>query len=84
MKEYWSTDAISHISFFANTFTRDRFTQIFWMLHVQIVVRGSNTTTRLQLITGYLDYIDSRLLDYFTPSKEICVDESVVKFKGRI
>ena len=64
MKEYWSTDPICHIPFFANTFTRDRFTQIFWMLHVQIEsARGSNTTTRLQLITGYLDYINSRLLN---------------------
>ena len=55
------------------------------MLHAEIVsAQGSNTRTRLQLITGYLDYINSRLLNHFTPDKEICVDESVVKFKGRV
>ncbi|XP_043486379.1 uncharacterized protein LOC122513913 [Polistes fuscatus] len=85
MKEYWSTDTTSYIPFFPITFSRERFTQIFWMLHAEIVsAQSSNTRTRLQLINGHLDYINSRLLDYFIPGKEICVDESVVKFKGRV
>lgn len=84
IKEYWSTDEMSHIPFFANTFTRDRFVQICWMLHVQIVGAQGNNITRLQRITGCLDYVNSRLLNYFIPSRDICVDEFVVKFKGRI
>ncbi|XP_025159105.1 piggyBac transposable element-derived protein 4 [Harpegnathos saltator] len=85
LKEYWAKDSTSHIPFFLNTFSRERFTQTFWMLHTEIVsASSSNTRTRLQLITGYLDYINSRLLNHFTPDKEICVDESVVKFKGRV
>ncbi|XP_015187591.1 PREDICTED: piggyBac transposable element-derived protein 4-like [Polistes dominula] len=85
IKEYWSTDATSYIPFYPNTFSRDRFTQIFWMLHTEIVsAQGSYTRTRLQLINGYLDYINSSLLNYFTPGKEICVNESIVKSKGRV
>lgn len=84
VKEYWSTDEMSHIPFFANTFKRDRFVQICWMLHVQIVGAQGSNITRLQRITGCLDYVNSRLLNYFIPSQDICVDEFVVKFKGRI
>lgn len=55
------------------------------MLHAIIVpAQNTNTTTRLQLINGYLDYVNSRFLNYFIPSEQICVDESVVKFKGRV
>ncbi|CAK9804154.1 PiggyBac transposable element-derived protein 4 [Anthophora plagiata] len=85
MKEYWSADATSYIPFYPNTFSRERFTQIFWMLHAEIFsAQQSQPRTRLQLITGYLEYINSKLLNYFTPGKEICVDESVVKYKGRV
>ncbi|XP_017763339.1 PREDICTED: uncharacterized protein LOC108553081 [Eufriesea mexicana] len=85
MKEYWSKDSTSYIPFYPNTFSRERFTQIFWMLHAEMVsAQGSHTRTRLQLIIGYLDYINSRPFNYFSPGNEICVDESIVKFKGRV
>lgn len=55
------------------------------MLHVKIVsAQGANSTTRLQLISGYLDYINSKFLNYFITSEQISVDEFYVKFKGRI
>ncbi|KAL2731760.1 piggyBac transposable element-derived protein 4-like [Vespula squamosa] len=50
---------------------------------IPLGAQGSNIT-RLQRITGFIDYINSRLFDSFTPSQKICVDESVVKLKGRI
>ncbi|XP_033360173.1 uncharacterized protein LOC117239027 [Bombus vosnesenskii] len=71
IQEYWSRHQASHIPFYSDTFTRDRFTQIFRMLHVRIVsAQGANSTTCLQLISGYLDYMNSKFLNYFITSEE--------------
>lgn len=46
--QYWSTDGNSPIPFYPNVFTRDRFTQIFWMLHLKTITpRAINVKTRL-------------------------------------
>ena len=34
IKEYWSTHVTLNLPFFRSIFARDRFLQIFWMLHV--------------------------------------------------
>ncbi|XP_015436661.1 PREDICTED: piggyBac transposable element-derived protein 4-like [Dufourea novaeangliae] len=85
LQEYWSKNAVSYIPFYADTFTRDRFSQIFWMLHLKsIPTSNTNPRTRLQRVNCFLEYVSSKFLDYFIPGEHICVDESTVKFKGRI
>lgn len=85
LQEYWSKNNVSYIPFYSNTFTRDRFSQIFWMLHLKIIsTQNTNPRTRLQLVSCFLDYINSKFLNYFTPGEQICVDESTIKFKGRV
>lgn len=85
LQEYWSRNDVSYIPFYWNKFTRDRFSQIFWMLHLKTIpTKDAGPRTRLQLVSCFLDYINSKLLKYFTPGEEICVDESTIKFKGRI
>lgn len=55
------------------------------MLHLKTIQRqDAGPRTRLQLVGCFLDYINSKCLKYFTPGREICVDESTIKFKGRI
>lgn len=75
IQEYWSMDSTSRIPFYPNVFTRDRFTQIFWMLHLK---------TGIQRVSSFLDYINSKYLEYFVPGENLCVNESVVKLKGKI
>ena len=85
LQEYWSTNNVSYIPFYPNKFTRDRFNQIFWMLHLKTLpAQRTHPRIRLQLVSGFLEYINSKFLDYFTPGEQICVDESTIKFKGRI
>ncbi|XP_017795850.1 PREDICTED: piggyBac transposable element-derived protein 1-like [Habropoda laboriosa] len=85
LQEYWSRNDVSYIPFYSNKFTRDRFNQIFWMLHLKTIQRqDAGPRTRLQLFGCFLDYINSKFFKYFTPRREICVDESTVKFKDRI
>ncbi|KAL2719344.1 piggyBac transposable element-derived protein 4-like [Vespula squamosa] len=85
LQEYWSRDNVSYIPFYPETFTRDRFNQVFWMLHLTTIpTNNTNPRSRLQQVSCFLDYINPKFLDYFIPDEQICVDESTVKFKGRI
>ncbi|KAI4481598.1 hypothetical protein M0802_013908 [Mischocyttarus mexicanus] len=83
--EYWSVMENSRIPFFSKIFTRKRFMQIFWMLHLKSPDPAKNDIrTRIQRASNFLEYINSRFSDYFIPEENICVDESAVKFKGKI
>ena len=85
LKDYWTTDHKCRILYFAEIFRRDRFLQIFWMLHKNENSEGTrNMRTRTQKISNFLDYIDSKCRENFVPEAELSVDESIVKFKGRI
>lgn len=85
ISEYWTTRSNSRIPFYSEVFRRDRFRQIFWMLHLQGNA-SSNTSlrTRIGKANNFLQYIDSKFAEHFIPGKDICVDESIVKFKGKI
>ena len=55
------------------------------MLHLKTPDPAKNDIrTRIQRASNFLEYINSRFSDYFIPGENICVDESVVKFKGKI
>ena len=85
MQEYWSVKENSRIPFFSKIFKRKRFMQIFWMLHLKTPDPAKNDIrTRIQRASNFLEYINSRFSDYFISGENICVDESVVKFKGKI
>ena len=87
LQEYWSTKFTSKIPFFSDVFTRDRFLQIFWMLHLhKNAPKGRNTClrTRIQKANNFLQYINSKFSEHFIPYQSICVDESIIKFKGKI
>ena len=60
LQEYWSRNNVSYIPFHSETFTGDRFSQIFWMLHLTTIpTRNTNPRTRLQRVSCFLDYINS-------------------------
>lgn len=83
LQEYWSRNNVSYIPFYSNTFTRDIFNQIFWMFHLK-TVSTQNPRTRLQLVSCFLEYVNSKFLNYFRPGEQICVNESTIKFNGRV
>lgn len=54
MQENWSTKDNSRIPFFYNVFTRRRFNQIFWMLHLKIInPRRTDIITRIQPVNNF-------------------------------
>ncbi|CAK9829606.1 PiggyBac transposable element-derived protein 4 [Anthophora retusa] len=83
--EYWSTRRNSKIPFYSQTFTRDRFRQIFWMLHLRTDASSDTSLkTRTRKADDFLQYINAKFSEHFIPGKDVCVDESIVKFKGKI
>uniref|UniRef100_A0A1A9Z230 DDE_Tnp_1_7 domain-containing protein n=1 Tax=Glossina pallidipes TaxID=7398 RepID=A0A1A9Z230_GLOPL len=87
LQEYWCTKFTSKIPFFSDVFTRDRFLQIFLMLHLhKNAPEGRNTSlrTRIQKANNFLQHINSKFSAHFIPYQTICVDESIIKFKGKI
>jgi len=85
VKDYWSQQFVCRVPFFGEVFTRKRFLQIFWMLHLETVSTSYHSLrTRTQKVSNFLKYIDARFRQHFIPGQNLSVDESVVGFKGKI
>ena len=80
IKEYWSRHETLNIPFFRRVFSRDRFLQIYWNLHVGEI----NGPTRRSKIQGIIDLIIPLFQQYFVPSQAVSVDEAMIGFRGRI
>lgn len=85
IKEYFSQDILNKMPFFPSVFSRTRFLQIFWMLHVSPGRQSSQTRpTRGSKVRNVVKYIDIKCREHFKAGPKICVDESTVGYKGRI
>ncbi|KAK1330540.1 hypothetical protein QTO34_010730 [Cnephaeus nilssonii] len=84
LQSYWSMDFESHIPFLRSVFKRERFLQIFWMLHLKNDQKSSkDLRTRTEKV-NCLSYLEMKCRERFCPGREIAVDEAVVGFKGKI
>ena len=85
MKDYWSQQFVCSVPSFGEVFTRKRFLQIFWMLHLEAVSTSDHSLrNRTQKVSNFLKYIDARFREHFIPGQNLSVDESVVGVKGKI
>ena len=80
IESYWKTSWVCHIPFFRNVLSRDRFQEIFWMLHVGI---AGNTPRKIDKIKPLLDVLLPRFQQFYKPSKNLSIDETIVGFRGR-
>jgi len=61
VKDYWSQLFVCRVPFFGEVFTRKRFLQIFWLLHLETVSTSDHSLrTRTQKVSNFLKYIDAR------------------------
>ena len=80
VEDYWLKNIVSHIPFFSSIFPRDRFCQIFGMLHV-----GDITCHNKQdKIQSFIDLLLPIIQKNFIPGRQVAVDESVISFRGRV
>ena len=81
LEDYWKTSWVAEIPFFSRVMPRDRFENIFWMLHVShstgLVVK------KIDKVRMFLDKILRKFQAKYTPGQEVAVDETMVKFRGR-
>jgi len=47
-----------------------------------ILIKGLKT--RIQYVSSFLEYINSKFIEHFIPGKNIRIDESIIKFKEKI
>ena len=80
LKDYWSKSHTINMPFFRSVFSRDRFFQIFWSLHVGDI----DSTVRCQKIQPLLDLLCPRFEEVYTPDRHISIDESIISFRGRL
>ena len=82
IEAYWLTKWNSSIPFFSRVFSRDRFEQIFWMLHVGNI-DPLHPNERINKVKPLLDLLIPNFQECLKPTCNISVDEAMVGFRGR-
>ena len=77
LEGYWTTAWESEIPFFRKVMSRDRFLQIFWMLHV------GDGPRRADKVQALMDTLLGNFQSAYYPSQNVAVDETMVGFRGR-
>ena len=80
LKDYWSTSNITNLPFFRQAFPRDRFLQIFGVLHAGEI----NGSVRRDKIQPLLDRLIPTFQAAYTLHQQLAIDESMIAFKGRV
>ena len=77
IENYWKTSWVCQIPFFSTVLPRDRFQEIFWMMHIGT---AGSTPRKIDKIKPLLDILLPR---FYKPSKNLSIDEMMVGFRGR-
>ena len=84
---YWSGDEIFRTPLFGQVMPRDRFLLLLRFLHFNdndLYDAKDPERDRLHKIRPFLDILKSNCASVYSPGRDLCVDESLVLFKGRI
>jgi len=87
MYMYWSGDKIFRTPVFGQVMSRDRFLLILRFLHFNdndLYDAKDRQRDRLHKIRPIMDMIKVNCSSVFSPGRDLCVDESLVLFKGRV
>lgn len=88
IKDFFSEQWLDSSRFYKDIFSRKRFLQIYWGLHVSPPPRDGTPDRQMQSraskVKNVVDYVESKFLEFYSPSQYVCVDESTVNFKGRV
>jgi len=81
LREYWSTDELLKSNIFRKIMARDRYMVLLQMLHFN----DNNTASDdpLAKIRPVIDKLKASFLQSFAPYKNLCIDESLLLYKGR-
>lgn len=83
LADYWSTDEITGQHFPRAVMSRNRFELLLQMIHFS-KDDDNNKSDRLHRVQHLLDTLNDNFKKNFIPGQDICVDESMVPFRGRL
>ncbi|XP_052351639.1 piggyBac transposable element-derived protein 4-like [Oncorhynchus keta] len=83
LREYWSTDPMFATPFFASLFSQDRFLVLLRCLHF-VNNATAILSDLLYKIRNVLISLTSAFGRVFVPYKDVCIDESLMLWKGRL
>lgn len=81
--QYWSNDPAYIQTFPKKVMSRNRFELLLRMLHF-VDNKNSNGSNRLFKIQPIIDTLETNFRKYYNPTEDICIDESLIPFRGRI
>lgn len=88
LSSYWSTDPVLSSPFFPSVMSRTRFLQILRYLHFAdntlAPPRDSADYNKLYKIQPFLDLVIARFQEVYTPERQLAIDETLIKFKGKV
>lgn len=80
---YWSRDPLYSQSFPRTVMSRDRFEILFRMLHF-VDNATADASNRLSKIEYIIDKLNTNFKKCYAPTEIVCIDESLIPFRGRI
>ncbi|KAK2578804.1 hypothetical protein KPH14_012833 [Odynerus spinipes] len=80
---YWSKRAVIETPIFRQTMPYKRFLQISRFLHFANN-NTSNKSDKLNKIKPVIDFFNQKFREIYTMEEDIAIDESLIKFKGRL
>ncbi|XP_050509345.1 piggyBac transposable element-derived protein 4-like [Diabrotica virgifera virgifera] len=83
LSEYWSTNTLLSTPAFSELMSRDRFFLILRMLHFSDNNLPKNGDSLVK-IRAVIDHVRDAFRNAVKPHKELCIDESLLLFKGRL
>lgn len=83
ISDYWTKDKIMGQQFPRTIMSRNRFELLLSMLHFS-QRDEENTTDRLHRVKELLEIMNENFKKNYTPGEDLCIDESMVPFRGRI
>ncbi|CAJ0933349.1 unnamed protein product, partial [Ranitomeya imitator] len=88
IRQYWSTDILYQTPIYGMVMNRKRFEAIHKFLHFRdntdILPRDDPNFDRLFKIRPVIEHFSNKFAEVYIPQREICVDESLIHFKGRL
>jgi len=85
MVDYWSKDVVLYTPYFGKVMGRNSFFQILKVLHfVDNSTSSSSSEDRVWKVRPILDGLVDNFTAAFKPYKDLCIDESLLLWKGRL
>uniref|UniRef100_A0A8C6TMA0 PiggyBac transposable element-derived protein domain-containing protein n=1 Tax=Neogobius melanostomus TaxID=47308 RepID=A0A8C6TMA0_9GOBI len=83
LEMYWSVDEIDATPYFSQTMSRNRFQIIWRFLHYNDNT-SLHVTDKMCKVRPVLDYLVERFKEMYQPGQNICIDEGMMQWRGRL